>query len=358
MVRIIPRQKHDGLLTYEEGINAVREAFVEYSDYPKHNETRHRIHAGSSGVRVTVHQAVTSVLGGAGLMTHTEKPESTESQQKYEIRADPVHVLHDCDSGELLGLFVGELGAAEIPPIGVIAFRTACTSAVGMDSVAKEDATDIGILGSGGQARNHLVAFDQVRDLETARVYSPTKAHREAFAEEMVDLVNPSIEAVEDPEEIIADTDIVLAATDASSPVFDGDLLDPGQTVISIVGSNVQLVESGHAPSRRREVDDTTVDRASLLTANSIEQAIEYEQGDLYIPEQQGIIEWDDVVPIRDIVAETHLGRKDDDQIILYKNNCGEGIADIALATRTWEAVVEQDLGTEIEVFDPRPTDE
>lgn len=33
-------------------------------------------------------------------MTHTEKPESTESQQKYVTRTDPVHVLHDCDSDE------------------------------------------------------------------------------------------------------------------------------------------------------------------------------------------------------------------------------------------------------------------
>lgn len=354
MVRVIPRQEHDGLLTYREGIGAIREAFAEYSEHPEYNETRHRIHAGPSGVRVTVHQAVSPALGGAGLMTHTEKPSSTESQQKYEIRAHPVHVLHDCDSGELLGVFVGELGAAEIPPTGVIAFRTACTSAVGMDAVAKPDASDIGIFGSGGQARNHLVAFDQMRDLETARVYSPTKAHREAFAKEMEDIVNPRIEVVEGPEEVIEGADIVLAATDASSPVFDGKLLEPGQTVISIVGSNIQLVESGHAPSRRREVDDTTVERADLLTTNSIEQAIEYEQGDFYLPEKRGLIEWDDIVPIRDIVAGEHQGRNSDDEIVLYKNNCGEGIADVALATRTWEAVVEQDLGTEIDVFDPR----
>lgn len=354
MVRVIPRQEHDGLLTYEDGVKAVREAFTEYSEHPEYNETRHRIHAGPSGVRVTVHQAVSPALGGAGLMTHTEKPTSTESQQKYEVRADPVHVLHDCESGELLGMFVGELGAAEIPPIGVIAFRTACTSAVGMDAVAKADASDIGILGSGGQARNHLVAFDQLRDLETARVYSPTESNRNAFAEEMEELVSPRIEAVDGPEAVIDGADIVLAATDASSPVFDGKLLEPGQTVVSIVGSNVQLVESGHAPSRRREVDDTTVERADLLTANSVEQAIEYEQGDFYLPEQRGLIEWDEIVPIRDAVSGAHPGRESDDQIILYKNNCGEGIADVALATRTWEKVLEQDLGTEIDVFDPR----
>lgn len=64
MVRIIPRQEHDGLLAYEQGIDAVREAFVEHSEHPEYNETRHRIHAGPSGVRVTAHQAVTPALGG------------------------------------------------------------------------------------------------------------------------------------------------------------------------------------------------------------------------------------------------------------------------------------------------------
>ena len=115
MVRFVPRQEHDGLLTYGEGIEAVREAFAEYGDHPEYNETRHRVHADDSGVRVTVHQAVSPALGGAGLMTHTEKPESTESQQKYALRADPVHVLHDCDTGELLAVIVGEIEAAGLP---------------------------------------------------------------------------------------------------------------------------------------------------------------------------------------------------------------------------------------------------
>lgn len=354
MVRVVPRQEHDSLLTYGGGIDAVREAFAEYGDHPAYNETRHRVHAEDSGVRVTVHQAVAPALGGAGLMTHTEMPESTESQQKYELRADPVHVLHDCDSGELLALFVGELGASEVPPTGVIAFRTACTSAVGMDALAGADAADLGVLGSGGQARNHLVAFDQVRDLETVRVYSPTTAHREAFAEEMEALVDARIEAVDGPAAVVDGADVVLAATDASSPVFDGDRLEAGQTVVSIVGSNVELVESGHAPSRRREVDDRTVERADVVVANSVEQAREYEQGDLFLPERRGLIEWEDVVPLRDVVSGAHPGRTSDDQVVLYKNNCGEGIADVALATRTWERVVEADLGTEVDVYDPR----
>lgn len=366
MVRIIPRQDHDGLLTYADGIETAREAFIDYGNHPDYNETRHRVHAIESGVRVSVHQGVCPRVGGAGLFTHTERPTSDEATQDLDYEADVVHVLHDCETGELLGVFIGELGAAEISPSGKIdsstnkpgagriAFRTACTTAVGLEALIREDANSIGIFGSGGQARNHLVAFDEVHDFETARVYSPTQDHRIAFAEEMPEVVDIDIQPVDSPDQVVPDVDVVLAATSASSPVFDGNLVEPGQTVISIVGSNVELVESGHAPTRRREIDNATVANADVVITNSIEQARDYKQADLDIPVEEGLISWDDIVPLRDVIVGNHPGRSTDEETILYKNNAGEGIVDVALARRTWDEVVDVDCGEEIDVFDPR----
>lgn len=366
MVRIIPRQDHDGVLSYRDGIATAREAFIDYGEHPHYNETRHRVHADRSGVRVSVHQGVCPRVGGAGLFTHTERPESDGEHQALRYEADVVHVLHDSETGELLGIFVGELGAAEIPPSGAvqgsetapgagrIAFRTACTSAVGLEALVRDGDTDIGIFGSGGQARNHLVAFDRVHGFETARVFSPTPEHREAFAAEMPALVDIDIQAVESPAAVVDGADVVLAATSASAPVFDGDLVEPGQTIVSIVGSNIELVESGHAPERRREIDDATIANADLVVANSIEQARQYRQADLDIPVERGILSWDDIVPLRDIVAGNHPGRSSEADTVVYKNNAGEGIVDVALARRTWDEVVERDAGIELDVRNPR----
>lgn len=354
MVRIVPRQDHDGLLTYDDGIETVREAFIEHAGHHLTDETRHRVHT-VGGVRVTVHQAVCPRIGGAGLMTHTEKPHSDEHRQEYAMKAPPVHVVHDADSGELLAVLLGELAPAELPNEASIApFRTACTSAVGLDALAPIDASVFGVLGSGQQARNHVTAFGHVRDIESVRVYSPTREHREAFAAEMPSVVDADIEAVDGPEAVIADADVVLAATDASSPVFDGDLLEAGQTVISIVGSNIELVESGNAPNPRREVDNATVGRADLVVTNSVSQAREYRQADFVRPVEAGLLEWEDVVVLRDVVAGDHPGRSGDDQLVLYKNNAGQGIADVALATRTFEAARDRGLGREVEVMNPR----
>lgn len=354
MVRIVPRQEHDGLLSYSDGIETVRDALEEHAAHPEYNETRHRVHT-VGGVRVTVHQAVCPGIGGAGLMAHTEKAISDDVRQKYETKAHPVHVVHDADEGALRGVLLGELAPKELPNEGSVApFRTACTSAVGVDALANPDATDLGVFGSGQQARNHLVAFSQVRDVGTVRVYSPTVAHREAFADEMTEYVDADIRAVDEPAAVIEGADVVLAATDASSPVFDGELLEPGQTVVSIVGSNIELVESGNAPKPRREIDDATVGRADVVVTNSVEQARAYRQADFVEPVEAGVLAWEDLRTLRGVVAGTDRGRRSADEIVLYKNNAGQGIADVALATRTLEAATTADLGTELDVFNPR----
>lgn len=353
MTRIIPRQEHDGILTFAEGIDATREAFLDYAEHPHYNETRHRTHA-KSGVRMTVHQGICDRVGGAGSMTHVERPVPTEERQEYSMVAPPVYIVHDSQTGEQLAIIVGELGAAEIQPLGRNGFRTACTSAVALDTLAPKDATDFGIFGSGGQARNHLVAFDEVRSVETVRVFSPTEAHRKAFAEEMPEYVDAEIEAVTGTEEVIGGADVVLAATDASTPVFDGDLLETGQTVISIVGSNIELVEIGDASSPRREIDNTTMGRADLVTVNSVEQAREYRQADLTDPIDAGLLEWEGVIPLRDVVASNNPGRQSDDDIVVYKNNAGEGIIDIAIARRIWDELEDESPGIELDLSNPR----
>ena len=84
--------------------------------------------------------------------------------------------------------------------------------------------------------------------------------------------------------------------------------------------------------------------------ALSKEQAIDSQQGDIYWPVQSGVIGWDKVVEIADIVAGTAPGRTDDKQIILYKNQGGQGIIDIALAKRLYDLAREKRLGTELPI--------
>jgi ornithine cyclodeaminase/alanine dehydrogenase-like protein (mu-crystallin family) len=79
----------------------------------------------------------------------------------------------------------------------------------------------LAILGSGVQARSHVEALRLVRPLSEIRVWSPTKAHADRFAEE---IGGKSMS----PEKAVRDADVVVTVTSSKTPVLRGAWLKPG----------------------------------------------------------------------------------------------------------------------------------
>ena len=94
----------------------------------------------------------------------------------------------------------------------------------------------------------------------------------------MGSLLNLNIKPVSSPKEAAQAVDIILSATNSSVPVFDGNWLEPGVHVTSIVGSNVGLVKGGFVKAKRRELDDTTIARSNVIGIVSIQQAVQDER--------------------------------------------------------------------------------
>ena len=114
--------------------------------------------------------------------------------------------------------------------------RVGADGAIGARYLAREDATVLGMLGSGGMARTHVEALMGVRPLRRLQVFSPTRAHRERFAREMAERHGIDAVAVEAPEAIYRGAHIVAAVTDSAVPVLDGTRLEPGTHVINVGG--------------------------------------------------------------------------------------------------------------------------
>lgn len=115
---------------------------------------------------------------------------------------------------------------------------------IGVKHMARGDVETVGMLGSGGMARTHMDAFMTVRPgIRRLRVFSPTPANRDRFAEEMAAKHGIEATAVDDPAEVYRGADIVAALTDAARPVLNGDLLEPGTHVVN--------VGAGGMPDRR-----------------------------------------------------------------------------------------------------------
>jgi ornithine cyclodeaminase/alanine dehydrogenase-like protein (mu-crystallin family) len=261
-----------------------------------------------------------------------------------------VIVLYDSAEGELKGIIVGEITSAELPDnIAVTGLRTAATSAVGTDLLARPDASSLALFGAAGQAKNHLLALMQVRGLKNVKVYSRNPENRRKFVEAMGPVTNLNISPVASPEEAVRGVDIVLTATNSSVPVFDGNWLQPGQHVTTIVGSNVGLVKGGFTAAKRREIDDATLARSQVHGIVSIQQAVQDEQADIFDPVQRGVIRWEQLIEIGAILAGKKEGRTKAEQITFYKNNAGQGVADVALGAKVLANVEKKKAGRKLD---------
>src|SRR6056297_1753067 len=89
--------------------------------------------------------------------------------------------LFDAESGEPLALLDG----ASMNP-----FKTGAAGAVAVDALARDDATELAVIGSGAQARGQLATTATVREFEAVRVFSPTAENREAFADEFAERID------------------------------------------------------------------------------------------------------------------------------------------------------------------------
>jgi ornithine cyclodeaminase/alanine dehydrogenase-like protein (mu-crystallin family) len=179
-----------GIVTMAEAVEAVRLGFREWGENAALNAPRRRIHI-PTGVRVSVHQGGVPAAKATGLMTHCEWVKPMAEEQVYPRLNHPVIVLYDSAEGELKGIIVGEITCSELPNnIAVTGLRTAATSAVGTDLLARPDANSLGIFGAAGQAKNHLLALMQVRKLKDVKVYSRNPANRRKFADEMGPVTN------------------------------------------------------------------------------------------------------------------------------------------------------------------------
>lgn len=236
------------------------------------------------------------------------------------------------------------------PPIsGTVELRTPSTSAVGTRHLARPDAHTVGIIGSGRQARGHLAATAAIRSIEAARVYSRTPANRERFAEEMTEVLEIDVRPVGSAREAVEGMDIVLVMTNTSEPVLFGEWLGPGQHVTSVMGGNLVRDDQGralHPP--RRDLDDRVIERSRVIVINSRAQAEQDAQGDIMLPIEAGRLTWDRVAELGELLAGAAPGRTSPEQITLYKNNAGQGVADVALAALVVQRAREQHLGVEV----------
>ncbi len=112
--------------------------------------------------------------------------------------------------------------------------RVGGAAGIGVKYMAREDAEDLCILGSGGMARTYLDAIRCVRNIKRVRVFSPTPANRTAFADEMSNKYQMEIEAVSNAKDAVVGCDILACCSDSTIPTFDAAWIEPGMHIANL----------------------------------------------------------------------------------------------------------------------------
>jgi ornithine cyclodeaminase len=237
-------------------------------------------------------------------------------------------LLFSADTGELLAMMNAS---------AITAIRTASVSGVATDLLAREDACNLTIIGSGVQARSHLAAMSEVRSIKRCRIASRRIEHAQKFAEEMRPDFSFPLEVVASIEEALADADLIVTVTSAVQPVVRREWISPG--------AHLNVVGSSHANAR--EVDSATIAVSSLFVDRR-ESTIN-EAGDYLFALRDGAIGPDHIrAELGEILTGERPGRTSPEEITLFKS-LGIGIEDLAAAEYLYRRARELNAGTWVE---------
>jgi alanine dehydrogenase len=232
--------------------------------------------------------------------------------------------LFDVRSGEYLAIIQADR-------LGQI--RTGAASGVATKYLARQDAQTAGIIGTGWQAESQLEAICAVRPIRIVRCYSRQEEHRRAFADKMSARLGIKVEPVDDVRHAVFDSDVVVTATTSAAPVMSGDWLSKGAH-INAIGSNW---------AERRELDDKAIRRSGAIFVDFLEQASQ-EAGDLIAPAKSGILSWDRVHELGELLVGKVPGREHPDEITLFKS-LGIALEDVAVGAWVYGRARDEKIG-------------
>ncbi len=304
------------VLTMETALGAVEAGLRKMALDEVQNVPRAR--SQTDHVVLHVMSASAKTLGYCGYKAYTSSRRGTHFQV----------ALFDGKTGELLTLMQADY-------LGQV--RTGAASGVATQYMARPDATEVGLFGSGKQARTQIQAVCRVRKVRRVQVYSPHAERRQQFCAEMSEVCQTEVQPVPRPEMAAEDKDIIITATSSREPVLSGNWIAEG-THLNVVGSNFL---------GKAEVDAVTVRLCDSIVVDSKDQA-RLEAGDFVQPLEEGSIHWADIHELGQVIVGRYTGRAHPQDVTMFKS-LGIAIEDVATAARVYEAAKAQNLGQTVE---------
>ena len=208
--------------------------------------------------------------------------------------------------------------------------RTAAAGAVTVRHLGPGHIEQIGVIGSGNQARLQLSYISQATSCKRALVWGRTPTHVKRYQEEMVEQ-GMEIEVAANPQEVAAACRVIVTTTPSKRPLLDAQDVEQGTHIVAV----------GSDSSEKQELDAKILGKADLVVADSIPQCLE--RGEISHALRAGFIRQRELVELGKLISGEHEGRTSDEQITVA-DLTGVAVQDIAISKAVFEALARKEI--------------
>jgi ornithine cyclodeaminase/alanine dehydrogenase-like protein (mu-crystallin family) len=241
---------------------------------------------------------------------------------------DGIVVLSDRATGEVLALMDAKI---------ITAMRTGAVTGVSIRHLARPDARSVGLVGCGVQGYYQVMYACTAREIERIVLFDVNPAAIPPMVDKLrASLPGVAIDAGASAAEVLAASEIVIAATTARQPVFPDD---------SALFEDKHLVAIGSFEPEVREYPDAAmraVDKVWIDTDFAVE-----ESGELIIPLHKGLLHEDQLETLGHFILSGRSPERGAHGTTFFKT-VGMALFDLTTARQAYASARERGLGTEL----------
>jgi len=212
--------------------------------------------------------------------------------------------------------------------------RTGAAGAVAAKYLAPEDADQVGVIGSGVQARFQMAALNLVRPFSTIHMFSlDPDDEKDRYVQEVQEQLGVSVVKSPSAEAVVKESAIVVTTTPSRTGFIEAKWLHPG----------LHITAMGSDTEEKQELQADVLTTADLVVCDLKSQSIRL--GEVRSAVEQHLMPKEaPVVELGAIVNGQALGRTDKTQITVC-DLTGVGVQDTMIAIRTLATAAERNLG-------------
>jgi alanine dehydrogenase len=224
------------------------------------------------------------------------------------------------------------LELADMDATRITNFRTGAAGGLAVQHLARHEATRLGLVGAGEQARTQVAAILNVRPIDVVTIYSRTSARARTLRDELEDAHGLKVVVVEDMALAVTDQDIVVTTTPSTSPLVRREWVSPG-THINAVG----------ADSPGKQELSPSILAAAKIIVDDWAQAKDI--GEINVPLARGELTPEQIYgTLGELVTGKKPGRTDPREITVF-DATGLAIQDLALGLAIFRRAKEMEIG-------------